>query len=127
MKKANSYHPFFLFQSPFDSFWLIRNLKRLNEFVPYVHFELEAINSTLTTVIPGCYTVWWKLIPSLFEKVISSNSCLHWWFIYVLSEFYKMDFNIKHVKVLHFLGFTHFILKNQLLLLLDVWSTLIVQ
>lgn len=51
MKKANSYHPF-------DSFWLIRNLKRLNEFVPYVHFELEAINSTLTTVIPGCYTVW---------------------------------------------------------------------
>ena len=47
--------PIFLIPKPPDSFRLILNLKKLNEFVPYVHFKMETINSILTMTTPGCY------------------------------------------------------------------------
>ena len=46
--------PIVLIPKPPDSFGLILNLKRLNEFVPYVHFKIETINSNLTMIIPDC-------------------------------------------------------------------------
>ena len=47
--------PIFLVPKPPDSFRLVLNLKKLNEFVPYVHFKMETINSILTMITPGCY------------------------------------------------------------------------
>ena len=47
--------PIFLVPKPPDSFRLILNLKKLNEFVPCVHFKMETINSILTMITPGCY------------------------------------------------------------------------
>ena len=47
--------PIFYVPKPPDSFRPILHLKKLNEFVPYVHFKMETINSILTMITPGCY------------------------------------------------------------------------
>ena len=40
---------------PPDCFTLILNLKKLNEFLFYVQFKMERINSMLTIITPNCY------------------------------------------------------------------------
>ena len=45
----------FLMPKSGDSFRIILNLKRLNENMPYIHFKMETIKSTLTLVTPNCY------------------------------------------------------------------------
>ena len=47
--------PIFLVPKSEDSFRMILNLKRLNKYMPYVHFKMETIKSILTLVTPNCY------------------------------------------------------------------------
>ena len=42
--------PIFLIPKRPDSFRLILNLKRLNKFLPYMHFKMETMNSILTMI-----------------------------------------------------------------------------
>ena len=47
--------PIFLVPKSEDSFRMILNLKRLNEYMPYIHFKMETIKSILTLVTPNCF------------------------------------------------------------------------
>ena len=37
------------------SFRMILNLKKLNDYMPYIHFKMETIKSVLNLVTPNCY------------------------------------------------------------------------
>ena len=47
--------PIFIRQKPDGSCRLIRNLKNLNEDMPYIHFKMETLQSFLSLITPGCY------------------------------------------------------------------------
>ena len=47
--------PIFLTPKSDGSFRLILNLKKLNEFMPYIHFKMDTINSVLKLVTKNCY------------------------------------------------------------------------
>ena len=45
----------FLMPKSEDSFEMILNLKKFNGNMPYIHFKIETMKSTLTLVTPNCY------------------------------------------------------------------------
>ena len=47
--------PIFLTPKSDGSFRLILNLKKLNEYMPYVHFRIDTIRSILSHVTPSCF------------------------------------------------------------------------
>ena len=47
--------PIFLIPKSDGSFRMILNLKKLNDYMPYIHFKTETIKSVLNLVTPNCY------------------------------------------------------------------------
>ena len=47
--------PIFLTPKSDGSFRMILNLKKLNDYMPYIHFKMETIKFVLNLVIPNCY------------------------------------------------------------------------
>ena len=45
----------FLPPKPDGWFRMILNFKKLNDYMPYIHFKMETIKSVLNLVTPNCY------------------------------------------------------------------------